>query len=401
MRGDTAGSRELGAGAADLGEPEIPVFDVRVEPEDLEAVGEVLRSGWLTMGPRTEEVERRFAAHLGCAHVVATSSCTAALHLACIAAGVGPGDEVIVPSMTFVATANAVRYCGGRPVFADIVSPLDFGIDPDHVAELITDRTRAVIPVHYAGYPVAIERLRDLCAERGVALIEDAAHAPMAETGGRMLGTFGLCGCFSFFPNKVLGVGEGGVLATDSDAVAERARRLRSQGMTATTIDRHRGKATAYDVVELGFNYRFDDPRAALLASRLRRLPAEIGRRRELVRRYRERLAGVDGLAVPYTDAEVGRSSCYLMGVLTDEPELRAELRRVLRDEHGVQTTIYPAVHELAAYAGDGDPVSLPVTERVARSLFSIPLFPHLDEARQDRVIEALIAAHRRVGAPA
>ena len=264
--------------------PGIPVFDIRLEDEDIAAVRAVLRSGWLTMGPKTEEFEAAFAEHLGVEHVVAVSSCTAALHLACIVAGVGPGDEVIVPSMTFVATANAVRYCGARPVFADLISTTDFGIDPDHVESLINERTKAVIPVHYAGYAVEIERLEEVCERAGVALIEDTAHAPDAVSkDGRMLGSIGQTGCFSFFPNKVLAVGEGGALATDSDEVAERVRRLRSQGMTATTFDRHLGRAMEYDVVEPGFNYRFDDIRASLILPRFRRLHGEIERRRELV----------------------------------------------------------------------------------------------------------------------
>ena len=357
-------------------------------------MAEVLRSGWLTMGPRTEQFEHEFAEHLGCREVVAMSSCTAALHIACIAAGVGEGDEVIVPSMTFVATANAVRYCGARPVFGDIVSERDFGIDVDRLESLITDRTKAVIPVHYAGYAVEIEPLIELCERRGLALIEDAAHAPWAERAGRALGTFGLAGCFSFFPNKVLGVGEGGALATDSEEVAARARRLRSQGMTASTRDRHLGRAMAYDVTELGFNYRFDDPRAALLHSRFRRLGREIARRRELVKRYNHLLADVPGLIVPFGDELVDDSSCYLMGLLVEDPGTRSELRRRLREDHGVQTTVYPAVHRLSVYReAHGEVPSLPRTERVADSLFSIPLFPHMDEETQETVVAALCEA--------
>jgi dTDP-4-amino-4,6-dideoxygalactose transaminase len=381
-------------------DPQIPVFDVRVTEEDLEAVAEVLRSGWLTMGPRTEEFERRFAEHLGVSEVVAMSSCTAALHVACVIAGVGEGDEVIVPSMTFAATANAVRYCGARPVFADIVSERDFGIDVDHVESLITERTRAVIPVHYAGYSVEIERLVDLCAERGLGLIEDTAHAPWAHRDGRHLGTFAQTGCFSFFPNKVLGVGEGGALATDATDVADRARRLRSQGMTASTRDRHLGRAMAYDVVELGFNYRFDDPRAALLVSRFARLGHEIERRRALVKRYNDSLSECEGILLPFGNELVDDSSCYLMGVLVEDPSLRSALRRRLMEDHGVQTTVYPAVHRLSAYReAYGEPAALPKTERVADSLFSIPLFPHMDEETQGRVIAAVKDSVAAVGA--
>ena len=187
----------------------IPLFDLRLEQEDIDAVTDALRSGWLTMGPRIQAFEEEFAEHLGCRHAVAVSSCTAALHLAYLAAGVGPGDEVIVPAFTFAATANAVIYCGGRPVFCDIRSLEDPSVDVDEVERLITPRTKAVAAVHYAGYPAAVDRLADLCAQRGIALIEDAAHAPSADLAGRKLGTFGLAGAFSFFSPDAFLAGQG------------------------------------------------------------------------------------------------------------------------------------------------------------------------------------------------
>jgi dTDP-4-amino-4,6-dideoxygalactose transaminase len=371
--------------------PQLPVFDVRVEQEDLDAVEATLRSGWLSAGPQTEAFEREFAEHLGAKHVLALSSCTAALHLACIAAGIEPGDEVIVPSLTFVATANAVRYCGGRPVFCDLVGGEgnDLNIDTDQVESLITERTKAVIPVHWAGYPVRIDALSEICERGGLTLIEDCAHAPWADFDGRQLGTFGIAGCFSFFPNKVLGVGEGGALCTDSDEVADRVRRLRSQGMTATTIDRHRGSAMSYDVVELGFNYRFDDLRASLIRPRFARLGDEIANRRRIIDRYRELLADAEGVGVAYSGNDLSQSSCYLMGVLV-EPELRSQVRNRLRDEHGVQTTVYPATHELGGYVREFGEVSLPKTEEAARRLFSIPLYPHMTDETQVRVADAV-----------
>jgi dTDP-4-amino-4,6-dideoxygalactose transaminase len=380
---------------------QLPVFDVQVTEEDMRAVEEALRSGWLTMGERTERFEREFAESIGSEHCVALSSCTAALHLACLAADVGPGDEVIVPSMTFAATANAVRYTGATPVFADVVSVDDLGIDVDHVDSLINERTKAVIPVHYAGYAVEIDRLAELCRERGIALIEDAAHAPSARqrAGGPKLGSFGMSGCYSFFPKKVLGVGEGGCLVTDSEEVAERIRRLRSQGMDAVSIDRHRGKATCYDVAERGFNYRFDDPRAALLLSRFHRLEPELVQRRAAVQRYRDLLADAPGISVPYAGFDLDQSSCYLMGVIAESPDARRALRERLASEHGVQTTMYPAVHRFTAYVEAYGEVSLPRTERVADGLFSIPLFPHISEQQQQRVSDAIHESLEHIGA--
>jgi dTDP-4-amino-4,6-dideoxygalactose transaminase len=369
----------------------IPLFDIRLAEADVDAVAETLRSGWLTMGPRTESFEQAFAEHLGVRHAVAVSSCTAALHLAYLAAGVGPGDEVIVPAITFVASAAAVRYCGAEPVFADVLAPNDLGLDPADVEARITERTKAVCAVHYAGYAADVERLRELCDSRGIALIEDAAHAPAATApSGATLGTIGLTGCFSFFSNKVLSCGEGGLLATDDDAVAELARSRRAHALTASTWDRHRGHSAGYDVVALGFNYRIDEPRAALLEARLAGLADDVAQRRRLVHRYRELLDGVDGLTVPYRDEEVDRSSCYVMPVMLDNPDRRDPLRESMLADHGVQTSIlYQAVHELSAYR-DAATEGLGRSELVSRAELTLPLFPHLTEAQQDRVVTSL-----------
>jgi dTDP-4-amino-4,6-dideoxygalactose transaminase len=371
--------------------PEIPLFDLRLSENDIEAVLEVLRSGWLTMGPLTAEFERTFAAHLGVKHAVAVSSCTAALHLAYLAAGVGPGDEVIVPALTFAATAAAVVYCGANPVFADIVGPHELALDPAAVERAITPRTKAVCAVHFAGYPARIDALRALCDARGLALIEDVAHAPQAHVGGRAVGSFGLAGAFSFFSNKVLACGEGGLLATDDDQVAALARSRRSHGMTSGSWSRHTGETTTYDAVGLGFNYRLDEPRAALLLSRFKRLDAETARRRELTRAYRAALADIDGLVVPYTDEDVERSSCYVMPVLVRDAERRDAIRLELRERHGVQTSIfYPAVHEFTAYRERFAAGRLPHTEHAARAEITIPLHMAMDAAALERVVTAL-----------
>ena len=360
----------------------IPLFDVRLRDEEVEAVADTLRSGWLTMGPRTQEFEAAFAEHLGAAHAIALSSCTAALHLAYLAAGVGAGDEVIVPAITFVATAAAARYCGATPVLADVKGPGDLGVDPADVEARITPRTKAVCAVHYGGYEADTAELRRICDSHGLALIEDSAHHPL-------LGPAGTAACFSFFSNKVLSCGEGGLLATDDDGVAKRVRSLRSHAMTSGTWDRHRGHSAGYDVTGVGFNYRIDEPRAALLAARLPRLAADDDARRRLVHRYRELLAGVDGVSVPYTATEVDASSCYVMPVLVDRPELRDGVRAFMLEERRVQTSIlYPAIHEFSAYAGAD--AALPRSEHVARAELTLPLFPDLREHEQDRVVAAL-----------
>ena len=373
--------------------PELPLFDLQLQPRDLEAVAQTLRSGWLTLGPRTAAFEEAFAAQLGARHAVALSSCTAALHLAYLAAGVGPGDEVIVPSFTFAATAAAVVYCGATPVFAEIVSRKSPGLDPGDVERRITPRTQAVCAVHYAGYPVAVDRLKELCDRHGIALIEDVAHAPSATLHGRKLGTWGLAGAFSFFSNKVLSVGEGGLLCTDDDDVAEFVRSRRSHAMTSGTWDRHRGRTDTYDVVGLGFNYRLDEPRSALLLSRLGRLEAEIERRRELTLRYRSLLAQVEGIIVPFEDADVPGSSCYVIPIMIERDERQAEVSSRMR-ERGIQTSIfYPSIHRFSTYRERFPGVALPVTELASRTELTLPFYPHMTHADQDRVVTALAEA--------
>jgi dTDP-4-amino-4,6-dideoxygalactose transaminase len=380
----------------------VPLFDIQLDRDDREVVDEVLRSGWLTMGPRTEEFEAEFAASLGVRHGVAVSSGTAALHLAMLAAGIGPGDEVIVPAITFVATANAVRYCGGTPVLADIQGPHDLGIDVADVERRITARTKAVCPVHYAGYAAPVERLRELCASRGLALIEDAAHSPSATVEGsdRKLGSWGLAGAFSFFSNKVLSCGEGGLLATDDDEVAELARSRRSHAMTSGTWDRHRGHAQSYDVLGLGYNYRIDEIRSALLSRRLQGLEADIAQRRALVSTYRRELREVPGVVVPYTDAEVECSSCYIMPISLEQTGIRDRLRMVMQEDFGVQTSVlYPSIAGFTAFA-DSDFGPLPRSDRAAQTQLTLPLFPHMTQEQQQTVLEALRQGLAKVEAP-
>jgi dTDP-4-amino-4,6-dideoxygalactose transaminase len=370
---------------------EIPVFDVRLREDDIEEVARCLRSGWLTMGPRIEAFETAFAESLGVEHAVAVSSCTAALHLAYLGAGVGPGDEVIVPAFTFAATAAAVIYCGGTPVFADILGKHDLGIDPADVEAKITERTKAVCAVHFAGYPAAVDTLRDICDSRGIELIEDAAHGPGATLDGKAIGTYGLAGCFSFFSNKVLSVGEGGMLVTDDDELAAKARSLRSYGMTSGTWARHSQATTTYDVTALGFNYKLDEPRSAMLLSRLTRLDADIARRRELIMRYRLSLSEVPGITIPYRDEDVAQGSGYVMPILLEDEDFQREFRARLRERHGVQTSVfYPATHTFSAYRERFAGVSLPKTELAARTEVTIPLYSHMTDEDQQRVIAGI-----------
>jgi dTDP-4-amino-4,6-dideoxygalactose transaminase len=241
----------------------LPLTDLQLSEEDVAAYLGVLERGWLTMGPRTREFELAFAERFGVAHAVAVSSGTAALHLAMLAAGVRPGDEVLVPAMTFVAAPAAVRYCGARPVFVDSVGSEDLNMDPEDAASHIGPRTRAILATHWLGYACDVAALESLCHEHGLMLIEDCAHSITARAPDRRLtGTIGTAGCFSLFSKHQLSVGEGGMILTSDDALAAKARSLRSHAMTSMTWDRHRGHAESYDIVDVGFNFRIDEPRS-------------------------------------------------------------------------------------------------------------------------------------------
>src|SRR5512135_541044 len=242
----------------------IPLSDLDFGPAEDQAVLDVLHSKWLTMGAVTQAFEAEFAAFHHAEYAVAVSNATVALHMACLALGIGPGDEVIVPALTFVATANAVLYTGARVRFADILGEAELNVSPEAIERQITPHTKAISVVHYGGYPCRMEAICAVAERHGLAVIEDAAHAPGAFLNGRHLGTWGDAGCFSFFSNKNLSTGEGGMLVTDKDDIAEKVRLMRSHGMTSLTYDRHRGHANTYDVVDLGYNYRIDEIRSAL-----------------------------------------------------------------------------------------------------------------------------------------
>jgi len=325
----------------------VPLADLNYDQAENEAVLKVLNSRWLTMGGVTQEFEARFAEMTGAKHAIAVSNATEALHLACLALGIGPGDEVIVPSLSFVATANAVLYTGASVQFADIVGDDEPTIDPEAIRAAINEHTRAIIPMHYAGYPCRMEAIAQIATQHGLAIIEDVAHAPGGALNGRALGTWGDIGCFSFFSNKNLSTGEGGMLTTDRDELAAKLRVLRSHGMTSLTWDRHQGHAYTYDVVELGYNYRLDEIRAALGLVQLAKLPAGNARRKEFTELYRHALNG-SGITMPFQEwaQNPGVTPAYhIFPALLPEGSDRVAFMESLKAD-GVQTSIhYPPIH--------------------------------------------------------
>ena len=387
--------------------------DCDLGEEEAQAVADVVRSKWLSVGPRTAEFEAAFAAFLADPaenpgaeiHAVSVSNCTAALHLALLAVGVGPGDEVLVPSYTFVASANAVLYCGATPVFVDIAGPHDLNLDVADLEAKITPKTRAVVAVHMCGFPVDLDRIMALSEAHGFKVVEDACHAigaryagdrsgPTASAfRGRAAGTIGHAGCFSFFANKNLVTGEGGMVVTRDPDIARYARLGRSHGMTKTSWDKAKGRATGYDVVQPGFNYRGTELTAALGLVQLRKLPAANARRRDLVARYRERLADAGlPLSVPFA-GRLDDSAHHVFAVLVDATERVAPFREAL-DGRGVQTTHhYPPVHTFShfrrAAAGGGDVGvdALPRTIDASAREVTLPLHPLLADDDVDQIV--------------
>jgi dTDP-4-amino-4,6-dideoxygalactose transaminase len=372
----------------------VPLFNVELGPAEAEALSGVIRSKWLTMGALTGEFEARFAALAGTKHAVALSSCTAALHIALATVGVGPGDEVVVPALTFVATANAVRYCQAKPVFADVAS-LDFwNVSVDTLDAVATSATRAVIILHYGGWPSDMESIVAWGRRRGIAIIEDAAHAPGARYAGKSIGSWGDAGCFSFFSNKNLTTGEGGMLTTDRDDIVERARRFRSHGMTTLTLDRYKGHAFSYDVVDLGYNYRMSELNAALGLVQLDALSQRNRRRALLVSRYRAALANVPGIHVPFGTAP-GEPAWHLMPVLLPAAADRARIMSAMK-AGGVQTSIhYLPVNTFTAYQ-QLEPSSSPHlknTHAIGARTLTLPLYPSMTEEQLDYVCNTLLRA--------
>jgi dTDP-4-amino-4,6-dideoxygalactose transaminase len=369
----------------------VPLADLALSEADIEAVADTYRSGWLSMGPRTEALERAFEAYTGSPHAIAVANGTVGLHLICAGLGLGAGDEVVVPSLTFVATANAIAYTGAQPVFAEIAGITRPWLSAEAAAAAISPRTRAIMTMAYGGHPGETRALREVADRHGLALLEDAAHAVGTRLHGRHAGTFGVAGAFSFFSNKNLGVGEGGMVVTGDDELAARMRLLRSHGMTTLTWDRHRGHASDYDVVALGFNYRIDEPRATLVERRLAGLDAENRRRAQLDAQYRQGFGDVSGIEVALPPIEGCEPAHHLFAVVL-EPEVdRAQVRAALA-EAGVQTSVhYPPVHGFSIYADrDWD---LPLTEDYGARTLTLPLFAHMSEEQQDLVLSELASA--------
>lgn len=377
-------------------ESHLPFHRPSVGGEEIEAVAEVLRSGWLTTGPKVGELERALCTRLGCAEAVAVSSCTAALHLALVAAGVGEGDEVITSPYTFASTGETILYTGARPVFVD-VEPGTANLDVDRIEAAITERTRAIVPIHIAGHPCAIDRVNELAERHGLAVVEDAAHALGASYRGRAIGSFSRFACFSFYATKNLTTGEGGLLALADAADAERVRRLSLHGLSRDAWTRYTDAGSwSYAIEELGYKYNLPDLAAAIGLCQLARFDEEQRARRRLADRYRELLADCSAVELP-PDPPDGEHAWHLF-LLRLRPDTlnidRKEFARRLQaanigiSVHFIPLHLHPFYQrQLGCREG-----AFPVAEDLFRRTISLPLYPRMERSDVDYVAEVVHA---------
>lgn len=343
------------------------------------------------MGETSRQFEERFSELLSVKHAIAVSSCTAALHLANQVLGIGRQDEVICPSLSFVAAANSVRFLGAVPVFADIQSLDDLCLSPADIENRINRKTKAIQIVHFAGYPCDMDAVMSISKRHGLPVIEDYAHAPGAEYGGQKCGTIGDLGCFSFYSTKNMTTAEGGMVTTNDDALADKVRLLRSHGMTSVTIDRHKGRAYSYDVVDLGYNYRIDEIRSAIGLVQLEKLEDNNSRRQARQKWYLESLQSVPRMRIPFRSFR-GRPAHHIFPILLDQDVSREGFMKRMK-ERGIQTSIhYPPIHlfgfyrqELGCKAG-----SLPTCEEVGRREVTLPLYPSMCESDVEYVCRSV-----------
>jgi dTDP-4-amino-4,6-dideoxygalactose transaminase len=370
----------------------VPLADLNFNSEEEKAVQQVIRSGWLSMGAITRQFEEEFAAFIGTRHALAVTNATAALHLACLAAGVGPGDEVILPSLTFVATANAVRYTGATPVFADIESFDWLTLSPTSVEASITPKTRAILVMHYAGFACDMTAIMEIARRNNLVVLEDSAHAIGSSLENRSLGKWGVVGCYSFFSNKNMTTGEGGMLVTDDDVLAEKLRLLRSHGMTSLSWDRHQGHSFDYDVVALGYNYRIDEMRSAMGRVQLRKLPSGNQHRGELTTLYRELLRELTPEVIMPFSCSRGTSCYHILPVILPKSVDRNKVMELMK-KSGIQTSIhYPPIHHFSFYETEWQNRSfpLPITEEASSRQLTLPLFSTMKAEQVHLVVAAL-----------
>lgn len=369
----------------------IPITKIYITKADETAVIGVLRSGWITQGSKVQELESRFASRVGAPYAVATSSCTTALHLALLAANVGKGDEVIVPSYTFIATANSILYCGARPVFVDIDLET-YNIQVDLIEEKITAKTKAIVVVHQAGLPADLDPIKKIADRHGLILIEDAACAVGSSYRGKKIGSLSDLTCFSLHARKVITSGEGGIITTSRNDFIERLQKLRSHGMSISDAVRHQWKDIVFEEYhETGFNYRMSDIHAALGISQLERLEEIVRKRNELAERYHRVFQQVECLEIPKTPSYAKHNyQSYILRLNQRAPLSRNELMQKLLLK-SIMTRRIMAVHLEPAFISKFGRISLPQTEKAIQQALLLPIYPNMSVNEQEVVIEAIL----------
>jgi dTDP-4-amino-4,6-dideoxygalactose transaminase len=369
----------------------VPITRPLFGEDEERALVSVLRSGWIVQGPKVAEFERLVASYVGAQEAIATSSCTTALHLALVLGGIGRGDEVIVPSFSFIATANAVCYTGATPVFVDI-DPQTYNLDPERVGAAITPRTKAIMPVHQIGLAADMDRLNAVAHHRGLAVIEDAAPALGATYKGKRVGGLGNVTCLSFHPRKVITAGEGGMILTDDPAFADRARILRTHGMSLSDLQRHQATSVTIEAYhDLGYNYRLSDLHAAVGIAQMNKLEVMLKRRQAIAARYDRALAELDCLQLPFSSADQPHSyQSYLIQVRPHAPKTREQVMQQMF-EAGIATRRgVMAIHLEPYYRQRFPQVTLPITEAAAQSTLLLPIYTTMTDREQDYVIDHL-----------
>lgn len=368
----------------------VPFFDLQLGDEEKNAIIATLESNWITTGPRIATFEKDFVSTIGCGGIgVSVSSATAALHLSLLAMEIGPGDEVIVPSLTFVASANVIRYVGAKPVFADITSKENWNISVKDIKKKVTPRTRAIIAVHYAGYACNMTAIKNLAEKSKIKIIEDCSHAPLAKHQKKHVGTFGESGCFSFFSNKNITTAEGGMVLTQSSKFANRIKMLRSHGITSSTYHRFKGHAFGYDVAELGFNYRLDEIRASLGSAQIKKLKHYNALRKQIVLRYRSKISKhIPEVIVPFENFNE-ESSYHIFPVLIPVDAEKRDAIAYEMSKAGIQCSIhYRPIHTFTSYKKFS--AIVPKTDEIAGSILTLPLFPGMSTNQINLVIKSL-----------
>ena len=371
----------------------VQLFKINYDEREYQAVKDVLDSGWLTISEKTYAFEAAFSEFLGNkTKCLAVSNGTAALHMALLALGIGKGDEIITPALTFIADQNVTQMAGAKNVLADITSVNeDWSIDPDDIEAKITSDTKAVMIVHYAGFSCDMDRVTAVCKKHNLLLIEDCAHTPGADYNGKPLGTFGDIAAFSFFANKNIAVGEGGMVVTRNDGLYAKLKRLRSHGMSVPSFDRYKGRAVSYDVESPGLNYRIHEISSALGLVQINKLNESNEKRKKLVNHYYERLDNIEAITIPFRRFSRGKPNYHIMPVLLSDSIDRAKIIESMKQD-GIQTSIhYPAIQGFTAYKEN---INLtPKAQYVCAHELTLPLYPQMSIEEVDIVCDSLISA--------